>query len=55
MSNERLGRSNPERTETGSRRSSRRAISAETSSVAVAVHAITVGRPRRSIAFGSRR
>ncbi len=55
MSKERLGRSNPERTISGSRRPSRSTTSAATSSVAVAVQAMTAGRPSRSSAFGRRR
>src|SRR3990170_4490157 len=50
MSKLRFGRSNPERTRTGSRSPILREISSATSSVAVAVQAITVGRPRRRAA-----
>jgi anti-sigma-K factor RskA len=54
-SKERFGRSKPERTWSGSRIWKRAAISRATASVAVAVQAITVGRPSRSAISGSRR
>jgi hypothetical protein len=54
-SKERLGRSKPARTRSGSRIPKRWAISAATGTVAVAVQAITVGRPRRSAICGNRR
>ena len=50
-----FGRSKPERTETGSRSPSRRAISSATRGVAVAVRAITGGRPSAAIASCRRR
>ena len=55
MSKERFGRSKPERTTQRVAQAEPASISSATSGVAVAVQAITVGRPSRSIAFGSRR